>query len=113
EGAGPFPVPTTREPDAFWATLTEYYLRVIGALASSPQTAALARGWATASTSTALERAQKEMEAALMPWFRKTLAVGRRTRAVRKDAPAGLLLAFVFGVGRTMDLWLLTQGIDE
>jgi AcrR family transcriptional regulator len=67
--AGPFPVPTVREPDAFWATLTNYYLRIMGALASSPPVAALARGWVAASANPALLQAQKEMEAALLPWF--------------------------------------------
>lgn len=113
DGAGPFPVPTAREPDAFWATLTEYYLRIMGALASSPKAAALARGWIAASASPALQQAQKEMEAALMPWFGQALSAGQRARAVRKDVPAGLLIAVVFGMGQAMDMWLMTQELDK
>jgi len=111
--AGPFPVPTARKPDAFWATMTQYYVRVIGALASSPKLAALARGWIAASASPALQQAQKEMEAALMPWFGQALTAGQRARAVRKDVPTGLLIAVVFGMGQAMDMWLMTQELDE
>lgn len=113
EAAGPFPVPAAREPDAFWTTLTEYYLLIMGSLASSPKLAALARGWITASASPALQQAQKEMEAVLMPWFKQALAAGQRARAVRKDVPMGLLIAIVFGMGQAMDMWLMTQGLDE
>ncbi len=113
DGVGPFPVPTAREPDAFWATLAEYYLRIMAALASSPTLAALARGWIAASASPALQQAQKEMEAALLPWFGQALAAGQRARAVRKDVPPGLLIAVVFGMGQAMDTWLMTQELDE
>jgi AcrR family transcriptional regulator len=110
---GPFPVPAAREPEAFWKTLTEYYLRIMGALAASPKLAALTRGWIAASASPALQQAQKEMEAALLPWFAQTLAAGQRARAVRKDVPAGLLIAVVFGMGQAMDMWLMTQELDK
>lgn len=113
ERAGPFPVPAAREPEAFWATLTEYYLRIMGALASSPSVAALARGWVAASANPALLQPQKEMETVLMPWFGQVLAAGQRARAIRKDVPAGLLIAVVFGMGQAMDTWLMTQTLDE
>jgi AcrR family transcriptional regulator len=113
DGVGPFPVPKAREPDAFWATLTDYYLRIMGALAASPKLAALTRSWIAASASPALQHAQKEMEAALLPWFAQALAAGQRARAVRKDVPAGLLIAVVFGMGQAMDMWLMTQELDE
>jgi AcrR family transcriptional regulator len=113
DGVGPFPVPTARKPDAFWATLAEYYLRIMGALGSSPKLAALARSWIAASASPALQQAQKEMEAALLPWFGQALAAGQRARAVRRDVPAGLLIAVVFGMGQAMDMWLMTQELDE
>lgn len=113
DGVGPFPVPTARDPDAFWATLTDYYLRIMGSLASSPKLAALARGWIATSASPALQQAQKEMEAALLPWFEQALAAGQRARAVRNDVPTGLLIAVVFGMGQALDMWLMTQELDE
>jgi AcrR family transcriptional regulator len=111
--AGPFPIPTARAPDAFWSALSDDYLRIVGALASSPQVAALARGLVTASANPALERAQKEMEAAVLPWFQKALVAGQRARAVRKDLPLDFLIALVFGMGQAMDTWFLTQQLDE
>lgn len=113
DGLGPFPVPAARDPDAFWATLTEYYLRIMVALASSPKLAALMRSWIAASASPALQRAQQEMEAGLLPWFEQALAAGQRARAVRKDVPVGLLLAVLFGMGQAMDTWLMTQKLEE
>ncbi len=113
DAAGPFPVPAARAPDAFWAAIEDDYLRIMGALASSPQVAALARGWVTASANPALQRAQKEMEAAMLPWFQKTLVAGQRARAVRKDLPLDFLIGLVFGIGQAMDTWFLTQQLDE
>ena len=112
EAAGPFPVPTARDPDAFWSTLEDDYRRIMTALAASPKLAALARDWLLASASPMLQRAQKEMEGALLPWFAQALAVGQRARAVRRDVPATLLIAVVFGMGQAMDSWLLTQELD-
>jgi len=109
ESAGPFPVPAASDPDAFWSTLEAYYRRLMAAFAASPKLAALARGWLVASASPTLQQAQKEMERALVPWFDQALAVGQRARAVRKDVPATLLIAVVFGMGQAMDTWLLTQ----
>lgn len=112
ESAGPFPIPVARDPDAFWATLEDYYRRIMVAFAASPKLAALARDWLLASSSPTLLQAQKEMEGALVPWFERALAVGQRARAVRKDVPARLLIAVVFGMGQAMDTWLLTQELD-
>ena len=110
--AGPFPVPSARDPEAFWSTLEEYYRRMMVALAASPKLAALARDWILASASPKLQQAQKDMEGALIPWFEQALVAGQRARAVRKDVPAGLLIAVVFGMGQAMDTWLLTQALD-
>jgi len=82
------------------------------ALAASPKVAALARDWVVASANPTLQQAQKEMEGALVPWFEQALVVGQRARAVRKDVPASLLIAVVFGMGQAMDTWLLTQELD-
>ena len=112
EAAGPFPVPTTRDPDVFWSTLEDYYRRIMTAFAASPKLAALARDWLLASASPTLQQAQKEMEGALVPWFERVLVVGQRARAVRKDVPAKLLIGVVFGMGQAMDAWLLTQELD-
>ena len=113
DAAGPFPIPAARTPDAFWSAIRDDYLRIVGALASSPQVAALARGWVAASATPARQRAQKEMEAAVLPWFEKALVAGQRARAVRKDLPLDLLIALVFGMGQAMDTWFLTQQLDE
>jgi AcrR family transcriptional regulator len=113
DAAGPFPIPTARTPEAFWSELSDDYLRIVGALASSPQVAALARGWVAASANPALQRAQKEMEAAVLPWFEKTLVAGQRARAVRKDVPLDFLIALVFGMGQAIDTWFLTQQLDD
>ena len=112
ESAGPFPVPAARNPDAFWSALEDYYRRIMVAFAASPKLAALARDWIVASASPTLQQAQKDMEGALVPWFEQALVVGRRARAVRKDVPATLLIAVVFGMGQAMDTWLLTQELD-
>jgi AcrR family transcriptional regulator len=112
ESTGPFPVPAARDPDAFWSTLEDYYRRIMVAFAASPKLAALARDWILASASPTLQEAQKDMEGALVPWFEQALVVGQRARAVRKDVPAGLLIAVVFGMGQAMDTWLLTQELD-
>jgi AcrR family transcriptional regulator len=112
ESAGPFPVPAARDPEAFWSTLEDYYRRIMAAFAASPKLAALARDWIFASASPTLQQAQKEMEGALVPWFEQALVAGQRMRAVRKDVPARLLIAVVFGMGQAMDTWLLTQELD-
>jgi AcrR family transcriptional regulator len=113
EAAGPFPVPTARTPDAFWAELEDDYLRIVGALAAAPQVAALARGWVAASASPALRGAQQEMEAEVLPWFQSALVAGQRARAVRKDLPLDLLIGLVFGMGQAMDTWFLSQQLDD
>ena len=112
ESAGPFPVPTARDPDVFWSTLEDYYRRIMSALATSPKLAALARDWLLASARPTLQQAQKEMEGALVPWFEQAIAAGQRARAVRKDVPASLLIAVVFAMGQAMDTWLLTQELE-
>jgi AcrR family transcriptional regulator len=111
--AGPCPVPIDRKPDDFWATLEDDYFRLMRALAASPRTAALARDWLRAARSPALQRAEKEMEQASLPWFEQALAAGQRVRAIRKDVPQDLLIAVVFGMGQAMDAWLMTQQPDE
>ena len=112
EATGPFPVPAARDPDAFWSTLEDYYRRIMVALAASPKLATLARDWILASSSPTLQQAQKDMEGVLVPWFEQALVAGQRAGAVRKDVPAGLLIAVVFGMGQAMDTWLLTQELD-
>jgi AcrR family transcriptional regulator len=108
---GPFPLPDA-DPDTFWSTLADYYLRLITALAASPQLGALIRGWITASGNPALQRAQHEMEQAVLPWMTQALAAGQRAGAVRTDLPSALLIAVIFGMGQAMDTWLITQQHD-
>ena len=109
---GPFPVPTDRDPDAFWSTLESHYLRIMAALAGSPPLAAFARDWLVASSNPALQQAQKEMERALLPWFEQALSAGQKVHAIRKDLPNGLLIAVVFAMGQAMDAWVMMQQPD-
>jgi AcrR family transcriptional regulator len=112
DAVGPISIPTEREPDAFWSTLEDYYLRLMVALMDSPQLAALIRGWLAASSS-ALQQAQQELEQSTMPWLESALAAGQRVGAVRTDLPASLLIAVVLGMGQAMDTWLVTQQPDS
>jgi AcrR family transcriptional regulator len=111
EAIGPFSIPTDTEPDAFWSTLEDYYLRLMTALTDSPQLAALIRGWLAASSS-ALQQAQQELEQSAMPWLEGALASGQQVGAVRADLPSSLLIAVVLGMGQAMDIWLVTQQPD-
>jgi AcrR family transcriptional regulator len=112
DAAGPFPVPSDRDPDGFWSTLESYYLRVMGALVGSPPLAALARDWLAASGRPALQQAHKDMEEALLPWFDRAIVSGQRVHAVRKDVPKGLLIAVVFAMGQAMDAWMVMHQPD-
>lgn len=113
EEAGPFPVPSTRDPDAFWTELADHYARIMAALSLNPKRAALARDWLVASASPPLRDAQSDMTSALVPWLDEALSAGQRARAVRKDVPRELLVALVLGMGQAMDGWLMTQDVDE
>ncbi|GAA3605058.1 TetR/AcrR family transcriptional regulator [Microlunatus ginsengisoli] len=104
---GPFPVPTAEDPDGFWATLADYYLRLMTNLAASPRLAALLRGWAVSGS--ALRQAAGELEQAVLPWMQQTLAAGQRVGAIRTDLPPALLIGVVSGMGQAMDGWLLAQ----
>lgn len=116
ERGGPLPVPEVQEPDAFWATLEDYYLRLMRMLAASPDTAALLRDWLTGPAAPALRDAQRDAERdaeqEMSPWLMQTLAAGQRIGAVRTDIPAELLLAVAFGMGQAMDTWLITTSPD-
>jgi AcrR family transcriptional regulator len=105
---GPAPALQQADPEVFWAALTDYYLRLMTALTDAPQLAALLRGGFTASTS-AVQRAQQELERLVLPWIYRTLAAGQRVRAVRSDVPSTLLIAVILGMGQAMDVWLMTQ----
>ncbi len=109
---GPFPVPSDGDADEFWSTLERYYLQLTTALAASPQLAALLRGWVAAAGSPVLQRAQHELEQAVMPWIEQALATGQHIGAVRSDLPSALLIAVVVGMGQAMDIWLMTQPPD-
>jgi AcrR family transcriptional regulator len=108
DAVGPISIPTETEPDAFWSSLEDYYLRLMIALMDSPQLAALIRGWLAASSS-ALQQAQQELERSVMPWLESAIAAGQQVGAVRADLPSGLLIAVVVGMGQAMDTWLVTQ----
>jgi AcrR family transcriptional regulator len=110
---GPRPVPSEADANMFWSTLADYYLRLMTALDASPQLAALIRGWIAASGNPAVQRAQQEMEQAVLPWMQHVLAAGQRAGAVRTDLPSSLLIAVAFGMGQAMDIWLVTQQPDQ
>lgn len=112
ERVGPFAVPDVAEPKAFWAALARDYLRLMTALLGSPKLRALARDWLSASGGLSVAQLQSDLERAALPWFEKTLAAGQRVGAVRKDVPRDLLIAIVFGLGQTMDTWLVTQQLE-
>jgi AcrR family transcriptional regulator len=108
ERAGPFPVPDVRDANRFWEVLTDDYLRLMRALTSSPEAAALLRGWLGNSTSPALRSAQQDAEQDLLPWVQRTLAAGQEIGAVRADLPDELLVAVVMAMGQAVDVWLIS-----
>lgn len=113
ERAGPFGLPDAVDADGFWAELAGHYLRTMAALQSSPELAALIRGWVSAAGVPGLQRAQRELEEAAMPWFLRLLRTGQELGAVRTDLPDELLLGVAFGMGQAMDLWLIGAGVGD
>jgi AcrR family transcriptional regulator len=109
----PFPIPREADPAGFWSTLTAHTVRLITALAESPQLTALLRGWVAASGSPTLRQAQREMEQAVVPWMEQAFAAGQSIGAVRTDLRSGLLIAVVAGMGQAMDFWLLIERPDN
>jgi AcrR family transcriptional regulator len=110
---GPVHIPAEPGPDAFWSAVESYYLDTMTELAARPQLAALVRGWLAASDNPALQRAQADMEQEILPWINRLLAAGQASGAIRTDLPSGLLIAVALGMGRAMDMWLMTQHPDE
>ncbi len=110
---GPFNVPATGDPDAFWSALQDHYLQLVSALATAPQLAALIRSWLAASATPAMQQVQQEVETSILPWLERVLAVGQRIGAVRIDLPSALLIAVATGMGQAMDTWLLTRPPDD
>ncbi len=101
------------DADEFWSSLEDYYLRLMTALAASPQLAALLRGWITASKNPTFQQAMGEIEQATLPWIEQVLAAGQRVGAVRDDLPSSLLIAVILSMGEAMDIWLVSQQPDE
>jgi AcrR family transcriptional regulator len=110
---GPVTLPTGRDPDAFWSAIQAYYLDSATSLVARPQLAALVRAWLATSDNPALQQAQQEMEQEVLPWINHVLAAGQATGAIRTDLPRGLLIAVALGMGRAMDMWLMTQPLDD
>jgi AcrR family transcriptional regulator len=111
-GVGPLPDLDHGGADGFWSSLEDYYLRLMSALAASPQLAALVRGWVAASKNPSFQQAMGEVEQATLPWIEQALATGQRVGAVRTDLPPTLLIAVILGMGEAMDLWLVAQQPD-
>lgn len=113
EQVGPLPDLGVSDAATFWSVLGDYYLRLMRALIASPQLAALLRGWAAAAKSPASQKAQEQLEQTSLPWIAQVLAIGQRVGAVRDDVPPTLLIAVAMGMGEAMDLWLLSQQVDD
>jgi AcrR family transcriptional regulator len=113
EQVGPLPDLDVGDADAFWSILSGYYLRLMRALSASPQLAAMLRGWAAAAKSPASQQARQELEQSSSPWVAQVLATGQRIGAVRDDVPPTLLIAVVMGMGEAMDVWLMSQEVDD
>lgn len=110
---GPPPDLGQGDADEFWSGLEDYYLRLMTALAASPQLAALLRGWVAASKNPTFQEAMGEIEQATLPWIEQALSAGQRVGAVRDDVPPSLLIAVVIGMGEAMDMWLVSQQPNE
>jgi len=110
---GPVARPSEPGPDAFWSTVERFYRDALTRLAAHPRVASLARTWLGASENPALQRAQLELEATVMPWLERVLVLGRSSGAVRTDLPSDLLIAVAIGMGRAMDTWLLSRPPDD
>jgi AcrR family transcriptional regulator len=107
---GPVALPAEPGPDAFWSAMEAYYLDAMTAMTARPQLAALVRGWLAASDNPAL---QQGMEHEIRPWVERVLTAGQIAGAVRDDLPHSLLIAVALGMGRAMDMWLMTQEPDD
>ncbi|MGA0569067.1 TetR/AcrR family transcriptional regulator [Rathayibacter sp. KR2-224] len=113
EQVGPLPDLSVGDADAFWSVLGDYYLRLMRALVASPQLAAMLRGWAAAAKNSASKKARDELEQSSLPWIAQVLATGQRVGAVRDDVPRTLLIAVATGMGEAMDVWLMSQEVDD
>ncbi|MBX3099692.1 MAG: TetR/AcrR family transcriptional regulator [Salinibacterium sp.] len=108
-GAGPFPIPSAGDPDEYWASLADLYLRLMKILLSTPDVAALLRGWLAGGAGPSMSAAQEEAERATLPWLLRTLTIGQEIGAVRTDLPTDLLLAMVMALAQVIDIWLIKQ----
>ena len=113
EQVGPLPDLGVSDAAAFWSVLGDYYLRLMRALVASPQLAALLRGWAAAGKSPESQSAQEELEQTSLPWIVQVLATGQSVGAVRDDVPPTLLIAVARGMGEAMDVWLMSQQVED
>ena len=113
EQVGSLPDLGAGDADAFWSILGDYYLRLMRALVASPQLAAMLRGWSAAAKRPATQKAQEELQQSSLPWIAQVLATGQRVGAVRDDVPPTLLVAVAMGMGEVMDVWLMSQEVDD
>ncbi|MBS1904967.1 MAG: TetR/AcrR family transcriptional regulator [Actinobacteria bacterium] len=105
---GPAPVLAEADPDAFWAMLEDYYVRLLRLLSGDPRTAALLRGWLSGAVP-AMQTAQHDAERAAAPWLAQAVTAGQQTRAVRTDLAPELIIAVAFGLGQAIDTWLIAR----
>jgi AcrR family transcriptional regulator len=109
--AGPFPVPATPDPDAFWSVIEDHCLRLVRALDATPQLASLLRD-GMSGTGAATEQTQRDAEQAALPWLTEVLRAGQEAGAIRTDVSDELLLAVGTAIGRVIDSWVLAGSSD-
>ncbi|HEU5486759.1 MAG TPA: TetR/AcrR family transcriptional regulator [Microlunatus sp.] len=113
EREGPFEVPDTPDPEAYWSVLSNHYLRLMRALLADAVLAGLVRGWIADPGDPALAGVGRDLERTGLPWFTSVLSTGQRIGAVRTDLPQELLLAVVFAMGQAIDVWLTGAAADS
>ena len=110
----PFPDLGSGDAEFFWKELKGYFLESQLALAKSPQLAAMLRDWESASRSGSFQKSANEMiEARILPWLEQAVVAGQDVGAVRKDVPNSLLIAIVMGLAQAIDLWLVSQKLED
>ncbi|MCO5294940.1 MAG: TetR/AcrR family transcriptional regulator [Homoserinimonas sp.] len=111
---GTFPDLDSGDADHFWKELGGYFLASQLALAKSPQLASILREWESASRSPSFQQSTREMiESRAIPWIVRVVEAGQNVGAIRSDVPNSLLIAVAMGLGQAIDMWLLSQRVEE
>jgi len=89
-----------RDPEEFWAEVTQFFHRITEVFNQSPELAALARTLYEGPLRTLDDPARRVRSA-----LEALIAVGRDIGAVRADVPPSLLCDVVFAAGSAIDRW--------